>query len=80
MDEDALWPEHLDALHAFLAIASQWRFAAAGMGSVMAIGLDYQGAQAGLALAGIEVAPETWAQVQVIEGGAREAMNKRRQR
>ncbi len=50
------------------------------MGSVMAIGLDYQGAQAGLALAGIEVAPETWAQVQVIEGGAREAMNKRRQR
>lgn len=33
-------------------------------------GLDYAGARAGLEMAGIEVTPDLWADLQVIEAGA----------
>lgn len=41
------------------------------------LSLDYGAARDGLALAGIEVSPEVWEQVRVIECGAVEAMNGR---
>jgi hypothetical protein len=41
------------------------------------MGLDYGAAKAGLELAGIEVTPETWADLRVIEEGAIEEMNRR---
>lgn len=39
------------------------------------IGLDYQGARASLDLAGIDVTPELWSDLQLIELGARAEMN-----
>lgn len=48
------------------------------MAGVVAIGLDYAGAQAGLALAGITMTPELWSDVTQIELGARTAMNEDR--
>jgi len=44
-------------------------------GGSRAVGLDYGAAEIGLKLAGIDVAPEVWTQVQLIEIGARAAMN-----
>ncbi len=75
--EDAatgVWPEHVAAVEAFLAIAGQWRMVA-GMGGMLALGLDYAGAQAGLELAGIETTPALWAEIRAIEAGAKAAMN-----
>ncbi len=75
--EDAtngVWPEHAATVEAFLAIAGQWRMVA-GMGGMLALGLDYAGAQAGLELAGIEATPALWADIRVIEAGAKAAMN-----
>lgn len=43
----------------------------------MALGLDYQGVRAGLSQAGIDLSPETWSRVQVIEDAAARALNKR---
>lgn len=49
------------------------------MGGVAATGLDYAGARAGLELAGLEVTPALWADVQLIEHGAIAAMSEARQ-
>ncbi len=62
------------ALRAYLAIADQWRVVAGGGGTLW-LGLDYAGARAGLDLAGIVVSPEVWADVQLIEAGAKAALN-----
>ncbi len=74
-DEAGLWPEHLPALHAYLAVADQWRIV---MGEkAVWLGLDYTAVQAGFGLAGLTVTPAEWADVQTIEEGARAALNGR---
>lgn len=45
------------------------------MGPGVALGLDYAGARAGLALAGIEAGPDLWRDIRAIEAGAVAAMN-----
>lgn len=69
--EDGVWSEHVPALEAFLAVATQWRLS--GMGRP--VGLDYTAARAGFDLAGITVSPALWEQVQAIEHGALAALN-----
>lgn len=73
--DDGIWPCNLPALRAFLAVDRQWRVASVGMGGVRFLGLDYAGAQAGLALAGIEMTPDLWSDVRVIEAAAVAALN-----
>lgn len=58
---------------AFLAVQTQWQRVAT-MKGLVATGLDYTGAEAGLRLAGIAITPDVWAQVQHIETGAVSAM------
>lgn len=65
----------MPALKAFLTVSTQWRRIALAPGPVMTLGLDYAGVKAGLKLAGIKMKPDLWAQVQVIEQGARAALN-----
>lgn len=74
-DAYQLWPEHVPAAEAFLAVATQWRTVPYGRGGVLWQGLDYGAVQAGLALAGLTLDPERWAEVRLIEAGAIEAMN-----
>jgi len=76
--DEGLWPEHLEALSAFLAIAGQWRCTALPNGALLWTGLDYGAAQAALALAGLAPPPETWAQVRQIEAGAIKELNRGR--
>ncbi|WP_322895238.1 MULTISPECIES: DUF1799 domain-containing protein [unclassified Yoonia] len=64
-----IWATHLDALDAFLAVASQWQRVSTMSGLVIT-GLDYAGAEAGLRMAGLTMSPETWADVRLIEAGA----------
>ena len=45
------------------------------MGAMVALGLDYAGAEAGLRLAGIEADPVLWGEIRQIEAGAVAAMN-----
>ncbi|TMV09817.1 hypothetical protein FGK63_01740 [Ruegeria sediminis] len=72
---DGIWAWLVPALRAFLAIDTQWRMAPLGMGGMRALGLDYAAARAGLDLAGIEMTPALWADVRLIEAGARAEMN-----
>ncbi|MEL7166969.1 MAG: DUF1799 domain-containing protein [Pseudomonadota bacterium] len=75
-DEQAgAWPDNVPALEAYCAVSTQWRVIALADGGEKAIGLDYSGVKVGLDLAGIEVAPELWSDLQMIEIGARAAMN-----
>ena len=72
-DETGLWPDHLPALRAFLAVCDQWRVV---MGDkAVWLGLDYTAVRAGLDLAGLTLTPADWADVQSIEEGARAARN-----
>lgn len=71
-----IWEEHLPALDAFLAVDGQWRTIQRGMGSVHWIGLDYGAVRDGLELAGIEMTPETWADLKLIEAGACNELNR----
>lgn len=67
----AVWPDAAPALDAFLAVAGQWRVTPSGR----VIGLDYAAVRAGLELAGIELTPEVWSDVQHIEQGALVGLN-----
>ncbi|WP_370269249.1 DUF1799 domain-containing protein [Nioella sp.] len=70
-----MWPGHVAALTAFLAIASQWRCLVFPNGALLYQGLDYTAAQSALALAGLSPSPETWAEIRQIEAGALEELN-----
>lgn len=71
----ALWRCNVAAFEAFSCMATQWNVVAKADGSVVTMGLNYAGAQAALDLAGISATPELWSDVQIIELGARAAMN-----
>jgi hypothetical protein len=76
--DTGIWDINVDAVNAFLTIDSQFRFTGMGMGGVMVTGLDYAGARAGLDLAGIEVSPALWGDIQMIEAGVVGALNAKR--
>jgi len=68
-DEDGVWPENEAAVHAFLEICSQFRTVAHFDGSLQRTGLDYLAAEAGLRLAEVDVTPDLWNAIRVIEWG-----------
>lgn len=74
--EDGVWEVHADALWAFLAVQTQWRVVSEPKRRLW-VGLDYTAAQAGLHLAGLTLTPGRWAEVQMIERGALEALNRK---
>lgn len=63
----------MEALHAFLHISTQFRFACPGDGRMLRTGLDYTAALNGLGADGITVTPELWFDIKMIEAGAIEA-------
>ena len=73
--EDGVWPQNAPAVEAFLRVRTLFRAPGAFGGPC---GLDYGGVPNGLTLAGIEVTPELWAQIQAIEAGAIDAVMERR--
>ena len=79
-DEEAigLWEAHAAALHAFLVVESQWNVVSLASGGMMWVGLDYAGVRAGLRGAGLKLSPEQWADLQLIETGALNALNRGR--
>lgn len=70
-DTPGVWPQNILAVRAWLAVDTQLRLGPGGV-----VGLDYAGAQAGLALAGISLTPAEWADVQIIEAAAVDALNR----
>jgi hypothetical protein len=74
--DEGIWPENVPAVVAFLAVQTQWRVAA-GAARLHYIGLDYAGVAAGLTAANINVTPELWADIRLIEMGARAALQER---
>jgi hypothetical protein len=75
-DDDGVWPENLPAIAAFIACATQWRVVALADGTTRATGLDYAGCRAALDALDVNVSPDLWSDVQMIEGGAIAALNK----
>lgn len=67
---EGVWDQNVAALEAFLAVATQWRFAAPGDRSLRRLGLDYASARVGLDLAGIAMTPDLWRDVQFVEYAA----------
>ena len=74
-DTEGVWPEYAPAMAAFLSVQTQMRFVTGGMGERRALGLDYTAVRAGFDMAGIKITPAVWNQVQLIELGARNALN-----
>ncbi|WP_439523264.1 DUF1799 domain-containing protein [Marivita sp.] len=68
--ETGVWPENAEAVRAFLRIQSLFRFPGAFGGTC---GLEYGGVRDGLEMAGFEITPELWAQLQCVERGAIDA-------
>lgn len=75
----AVWPENWDALELFLACDTQWRVVQ-GMGASRVLGFDYQGVEIVMRHVGTKRAERTkrFAQLQVMERAAANAMNARR--
>lgn len=74
--DEGLWPENVAAVTAFLVVSNQWR-CTGGPGGVVWHGMDYTAAEAGLRLANVTVTPGLWSDVQMIEAGAVEALNRK---
>ncbi len=72
---EGLWPENIPAAEAFVAISGQMRCVPGLMSRPHWLGLDYAGSEAGLRLAGIEMTPQLWSEVRVIEAAATAALN-----
>jgi hypothetical protein len=68
-DSHGIWPDNVPAVAAFLRVQTQWTYVCPGDGSVRRAGLDYQGARAAFDLAGVEMTPDLFAELQVIEAG-----------
>ena len=74
--DEGVWPENVPAVVAFLSVQTQWRVVA-GSSQLHYIGLDYAGVAAGLTAANINVTPELWSDIRLIEMGARAALQER---
>lgn len=74
-DQDGLWPEHRQAAEAFMRIRNQWTVLPVFGGAPIWVGLDYTAARNGLEMAGYDITPEFWSEIQLIEQGARAALN-----
>jgi hypothetical protein len=76
---EGLWPEHVATVQAFLFVCTQWRVVPVGGGfaasRILTIGFDYAGVRAGLDAEGIEVTPELWRGLRVMEQEAVAALN-----
>lgn len=70
-----VWPENMGIVDAWLIICSQWRASAMPNGQLLYHGLDYASAQAGLAMAGVTLAPGDWSGVRLMERVASAALN-----
>lgn len=80
-DDDVceVWLQHWDIVQAFIAVDTQWRAVVGGGGfapsRMVFIGLDYAGVRAGLDAEGIEVTPDLWRGLRVMEAAACAALN-----
>lgn len=74
-DSPDLWQEHAEAFRLFTACQTQWRVIA-GMGGAVHQGLDYPAVEAVMRMRGVENHAECLAQVQALEAGALEVLNK----
>jgi Phage related hypothetical protein (DUF1799) len=73
-----VWPQHVNAVSAFLAACTQWRTILVQAGERFAVqytGLDYAGAAVAWAARGIEVASDIFDQFTILETAARDALN-----
>lgn len=64
-----VWPENWPAVEAFLAVQTQWSIGMAGP-----TGLDYTRVRAGLELAGMQVTPELFQKLRILESAALSAL------
>lgn len=65
-----VWAENVEAVQAFLDVTTQFTRLAMPDGTFRVTGLNYPGAQAAWAMAGLKITPDLFAQVQMIERGA----------
>lgn len=68
--ELGVWASNVDAVQAFLDVTTQFTRLAMPDGTFRVTGLNYPGAQAAWQMAGVDVTPDLFAQVQMIERGA----------
>lgn len=68
-EDDGIWPENEAALVAFLRVQTQWRWICPGDGSARRVSLDYPAVRIGLDCAGIEMTPDLFGDLQLIEVG-----------
>lgn len=79
-EEEGVWAEHVSAVEAFLAAATQWRTESRGggpytPGRMVFVGLDYSAVDVALRRAALELSPKNWSDLQIIELAAAAALN-----
>jgi len=73
-DEFEVWPENWDTVQLFLLVQTQWR--TGSMGGV--IGLDYTAIDSAVRFAEMDVTPEMFKGLRVMESSAVNALNEER--
>lgn len=85
---EGVWPDNVAIVEAFLSVATQWRVVTRGGGGVASpfggsvaplttffVGLDYGAVRAGLDAGGLNVTPELWRGLQLMENTACAVLN-----
>ncbi len=75
---DGVWPDHVTAVAAFVAAATQWRTALAALADGIAsrfLGLDYAGASVAWNAFGITIGAEDMGRLRTLENAAATLLN-----
>lgn len=72
-DGTGIWPEHEKAVTAFVRVSTQWVWVSPGDGTSRRVGLHYGNVEVALRNAGIEMTPDLFSDLQVLEAGALQA-------
>lgn len=77
-EDFGIWPENMGVADAWLVVCTQWNTTALPTGQVLYHGLRYTDVQAGLGGAAIDLSPEDWSKLRLMERVAAAIQNGRR--
>lgn len=77
-DPPIIWPDMRDSFALFLAMATQWTWASAGLGGTFKVGLKYEVIESVARLSAIPVTPGVFSDIRTLEAEAIRVWSKRR--
>lgn len=77
-DKIRIWPDMVDSVALFFALATQWIWASGGMAGAWRVGINYQAIEPTAQLSGLSVTPTVFEDIRTLEQEALSVWNRKR--